>query len=141
MAILRFAVCCLPTSILMAIGIILAIIMVSYLRDGAPLANPQQYVRPPYVVPAFDFGGDNVLKEGASLLQKENASISLDGFYLPFVIPFFVNNPNWFSAEFSKIQADVAYAPTNTQFGEGKLEGTKIQSYHTSQVNFPFNVK
>lgn len=106
-----------------------------------PAVTDAQYVRPPFVVPAFDFGGDNVVKEGASLLQQENAKISVDGFYLPFLIPFLVGNPNWFTAEFSKIQADVTYTPTNTQFGEGKLEGTKIAAYKTSALNFPFNVK
>lgn len=93
------------------------------------------------MVPAFDFGGDNVVKEGASLLQTADASITANGFYLPFLIPFMVGNPNWFTAEFSKIQADVTYTPTSTKFGEGKLEGTKIASYKTSLLNFPFNVK
>lgn len=93
------------------------------------------------MTPAFDFGSDNVVKDGASLLQAKNASITANGFYLPFLIPFYVGNPNWFTAEFSKIQAEVTYQPTKTRFGDGRLDGTKIIPYKTTLLNFPFAVK
>lgn len=52
-----------------------------------------------------------------------------------------VTNPNWFDADFKRIQAVVTADGYDLELGKGVRNNAKFQRYALSQFTFPVNMK
>ncbi|WVQ74987.1 hypothetical protein IAR50_004595 [Cryptococcus sp. DSM 104548] len=100
---LRFCCCTITTAIIMIISVVLA------------------YIRPPSVT------------LNSATVESGSVSANTDGLSLKFDLNISVANPNWFDANFKKIEATVSYPGNNTNnFGGGTMNNVNFKGYTDS---------
>jgi len=113
----RFCCCTIMIALLLIVSIVLALVM---------------WVRPPQVL----FNGIQTAQSGSTFEATTNNEFKIN---LGFKI--FVANPNYFSATFSSIKADISY-PLNgvkTDVGGGEEKDITFHSHSNTNFTFPFS--
>jgi hypothetical protein len=92
--------------------------------------NSLQWVRPPDI----QFTGVSTVQNGSTFEATTNQEFKVN---LDFGIN--VTNPNYFSATFTSIKADIFYPINNTNVGGGEQNDITFNSHSIKDVTFPFS--
>ncbi|ESK94525.1 epressed protein [Moniliophthora roreri MCA 2997] len=113
----RFCCCTLMIALFLFISIVLALAL---------------WIRPPSVTigNAQVRGGTT----GADTSQLSNLSI-------PLQVNISVNNPNYFSVELKKLEAEFTYPQGNIPLGSGRLDNVNLASGRETNFTFPFQIE
>jgi len=87
------------------------------------------WIRPPNI----NFGQVETSSTNAIQLQTSGVEINL-------AVNVTVDNPNYFSVDFTKIQADIFYPINNTAIGSGNRSNINIASNAQTNFTFPFDL-
>lgn len=111
----RFCGCTVLIALLLIVSIVLALVM---------------WVRPPDI----QFTGVSTAQNGSTFEATTNQEFKVN---LGFGIN--VTNPNYFSATFTSITADIFYPINNTNVGGGEEKDITFHSHSTKDITFPFS--
>jgi len=89
------------------------------------------WIRPPNV----NFGNVAPSTSTGSAIQLQS-----DGLTINLGVNISVENPNYFSVDFTKIEADIFYPINNTAIGTGSANNVHIASQSQTNFTFPFDV-
>ncbi|KAI0256947.1 hypothetical protein BJV78DRAFT_1117445 [Lactifluus subvellereus] len=89
------------------------------------------WIQPPNVI-IGDCLKSPVVAQGVTSLN--------DGIQVNLGLPVEVDNPNYFSARITHVNADIFYPINNTRIGNGKLTNVNLPSRATTKFTFPFTL-
>jgi len=111
----RFCCCTLLVALFLVISMVLSLLL---------------WVRPPNI----SIGGVNTPTSGSEIQVTSN------GLNINLGVNISVENPNYFSVAFSKIQATIFYPINNTNVGGGNATDITFNSHSQTNFTFPFTI-
>ncbi|PPQ64644.1 hypothetical protein CVT26_002734 [Gymnopilus dilepis] len=113
----RVCCCSLMTTVFLIVSIVLALAL---------------WIRPPSIY----IGNVQTMTENGSAIQP-----SSDGVQVNLGVNISVSNPNYFSVDFKKIEAQIFYPPQNIPVGGGQANNIVFKSNSQTNFTFPFSLQ
>lgn len=111
----RFCCCTLLITLFLIISIVLALLL---------------WIRPPNI----NVGAVNIPSSGSEI------QVTSGGLNINLGVNISVENPNYFTVSFSKIQANIFYPINNTAIGGGNETDISFKSHSQTNFTFPFTI-
>lgn len=112
----RFFFCTILITLFLVAGIVLCLAL---------------WIQPPNIV----IGGDN---NNTSPVIAQGINLLTDGFQVNLGLPIEVVNPNYFSVNLKRVDANIFYPINNTRVGTGVVSNVNLQRHASTSFTFPF---